>query len=94
MESPYFTIVLEADKAGNGRHSCYPAGETRGGGERREHEGGAIRNIKEAPAITLSETRNGTIAGDEVATRGGLPHSWSQPAADAANHPVSVMARI
>ena len=64
-----------------------------GGGERREHEGGAIRNTKEAPAITLSETRYGTIAGTKCDT-GRLAASRSQPAADAANHPVSVMARI
>ena len=47
MESLNFVIVLEADAAGNGWHSCYPAWEDLGAatcGNTREE---AIHNIKE-----------------------------------------------
>lgn len=94
MESLNFAIVLEADAAGNGWHSCYPAWEDLGAatcGNTREE---AIHNIKEVLAIILAEIRDGTIAGDEVAARGGLPHSRFQPTANAANHPVSVMVSV
>ncbi len=94
MESLDFAIVLEADDHGNGWHSCYPAWEDWGAatcGNTREE---AISNIKEALAIILAEIHDGTIAGDEVAERGGLPYSRPQATANTDNSPVSVLVSI